>query len=237
MIKKNELPDEYFENQEFLVDGIDEEFNSAVELLEIIEKNGVGNFESSSTGILISNNLLLTAAHCVGYFSHAKFPHTSFKEIIEVEKVLTFSKEPDEHLDIAIVKLSKNIPDFISPVSILDEGYIAGPNIELIIAGFGIAGDIDGKSTLRTIKLPFEKHSKNWLIARHVNNQVTSIGDSGGPAYLKAADKLFLAGVTTGTDEKKEFSYFMNPILFKEWIIRSAFELNGTLPTFENPII
>ncbi|MDD4975904.1 MAG: trypsin-like serine protease [Bacteriovorax sp.] len=210
-------------------------FFSTVELLETLMLDGKSSLEPSSSGILISNNLLLTAAHCVGYFSHAKFPHTSFEEIIEIEEVLTFCKEEDEHFDIAIVKLSKKVPDTIKPVCILDEGYKIESKTELVVAGFGVSGDIDGKSTLRLINLPFEKYDKNWLIADQRNDQKTSIGDSGGPAYLKIKNKIFLAGVTTGTDQKFEFAAFMNLSLFKEWIIKSAIELNATLPTFENP--
>jgi hypothetical protein len=210
---------------------------STIELFETIESNGVTEIISSCTAVLISQNLLLSVAHNVGYFSHAKFIDSDSKEIlIELKDYKTLTQELDEHFDLCLIKLPTLAPLNYRPIQILDENYEISNGAILQAAGYGIDGDDqEGKSQLRTFELPFHDLWSNHLRGKHTNNQRCSVGDSGGPAYLSVNESLYLAGVTTGTDENKEFSYFIRPNLFKNWIVSIALEFEAMLPIFVNP--
>lgn len=213
-----------------------EKKSSTIELFETIESNGKDEIVPSCTAILISQNLLLSVAHNVGYFSHAKFVDQDLKDIfIELNDYKTLTPELDEHFDLCLVKLPIPAPLNYKPIKMLDGNYKISTGSILQAAGYGIDGDEDGKSQLRTFDLPFHDLWSNHLRGKHSHNQRSSVGDSGGPAYLCINESLYLAGVTTGTDENKEFSYFIRPSLFKDWIVTTALDLGAMLPIFVNP--
>lgn len=210
--------------------------SSTIELFETIETDGVAEIVPSCSAVLISQNLLLSVAHNVGYFSHAKFVDQDSKVIfIEINDYKTLTPELDEHFDLCLIKLPTLAPLNYQPIKILDENYEISKGFILLAAGYGIDGDEDGQSQLRTFDLPFHDLWSNHLRGKHSDNQRSSVGDSGGPAYLSINKSLYLAGVTTGTDENKEFSYFIRPNLFKDWITTTALELEAMLPIFVNP--
>ena len=214
---------------------LNDKMSSTIELFETIETDGVTEIISSCSAVLISQNLLLSVAHNIGYFSHAKFVDQDSKVIfMEINEYKALTPELDEHFDLCLIKLPTSAPLNYTPIKLLDENYEILEGSILQAAGFGIDGDENGRSQLRTFDLPFHDLWSNHLRGKHSDNQSSSVGDSGGPAYLCINELLYLAGVTTGTDQNKEFSYFIRPNLFKKWINAQTIELDAILPIFVN---
>ena len=210
--------------------------SSTIELFETIKADSVPEVIPSCSAVLISQNLLLSVAHNVGCFSHAKFIDQNSKVIfIEINDYKTLTAELDEHFDLCLIKLDSPAPLNYSPVKLLDENYEILKGSILQAAGYVIDGYKIGQSQFRTFDLPFHDLWSNHLRGKNSDNQCSSSGDSGGPAYLCINETLYLAGVTTGTDQNNEFTYFIRPNLFKESINAQAIDLDAMLPIFLNP--
>ena len=211
--------------------------SSTIELFETIQLGETVELIPSCTAVLISQNLMLTVAHNVGYFSHAKFIDLNSQEILmELAEYKTLTPELDEHFDLCIIKLPFNAPLHYRPISILDNNYKIAFGTLLQAAGYGIQEDQEEKSQLRTFDLPFHDLWSNHLRGKNSENLHSIVGDSGGPAFICINKELYLAGVTTGTDEKREYTYFIRPNFFKDWIIATALEMGVEFPKFINPI-
>lgn len=117
---------------------------------------------------LISDNLVLTAAHCVSKWTSDPLRLKS-KRIIDTFTSVSFGKyqkdktdsimassvvvypakneEEADQYDIALIKLSRKAPVGFKPITILDNGYEIKENTELIVAGHGDIKKLNSNSS------------------------------------------------------------------------------------------
>lgn len=236
----------------------------ALEDLEASSLVGVSDpsgYINLCTATLISEDLILTAAHCVSDWTEKKLfskskrvlaPRAySFKSyqkdvpdiIIQSEGVELVSaateKEEWSH-DIAIVKLAGKIPAGFSPVAILDSTYKIPENTDIILAGFGFTSEFSGsdfnKDANKITRTFFEYGAENRIVNVSQVNGKEGVyhGDSGGPAYLESNGELLLVGSTVG-GEGASLASFMNLGAFKTFILDAAKKLKATPPIFKIP--
>lgn len=212
---------------------------------------------ASCTGTLVSENLVITAAHCVSkwttktFFKRSKqvpvlskigFKLNSSKDMTELDmEAVEFypvkDKKDQFYHDIAIVKFKGVTPKEFKPVAIISPEYKIVENKDLILAGFGYTSEKQDDPITPIsyqISIPYKGSDGDILILNQLNGKEGAYyGDSGGPAYLESKDELLLVGTTIGGLDGKSEVYYSKVSAYKKFILESAKKLNGTLPVFK----
>ena len=182
-----------------IVDGDDDDGDRAVVAL-------LQNGKVYCTGVLITDNVVATAAHCVTpsppeqiYFGSD--PRTKKGTFIAVTTTRIHPQFDEDSLenDVAVVGLAATAP--VAPLTIVttefDSSFV-GREIRLI--GFGATGP-DATTDLR-------KRSGTTSITSYTNDDFrfrpapsqTCLGDSGGPALAKVGNHEAVIGLTSSGD-------------------------------------
>jgi V8-like Glu-specific endopeptidase len=204
------------------------------------------------SGVLVSPDLVLTAAHCLDgappvvevRFNIAKKPKFfAGNSYVGNPK---FSLKKDAHgawvveNDVGLVKLKSPAPTSAKPFPIFDKEVKAGEM--LVLAGYGDLGEDRENDTSRpfSVKIPVLSLNGQRLVMNQSAGKGAYFGDSGGPAFLETAHGLSVVGTTSGpvlpADAKKHsVKYpvlYMKTSEFKEFILTEAEHLGATPPTF-----
>lgn len=222
-----------------------------------VEQSTLPLHNCSST--LISEDLIVTAAHCLGSLNRGYFGIKSFRisemnsriqigsEFIEVMdirihpkyKKSSLSEAVRSHYDIALIRLKKKIKsDYYKPVAILDPSSKLQPQTDLLLAGFGDQsyGSVEKKpdaTDLQKIQEPFSSYEGNFILIEQINGTYGAFhGDSGGPAFLETDDGFILIGAAAQIHTENLVAYINLPA-FKDYILESGKEMGATAATFK----
>jgi secreted trypsin-like serine protease len=213
------------------------------------------------SGTIVSENLVLTAAHCASYWTKKSLfksskrvtvlssvgfklnSSTDFTELeMEAVELYPVQKEKEQfYHDIALVKFKGVLPKEFKPVAILAPEYKLVGNKDLILAGFGLTSSEENAIDIDTpisyqISIPYKGSDGDILILSQLNGKEGAYhGDSGGPAYLESKNELLLVGSTIGGLDGESEVYYSKVSAYKKFILDSAKKLNGTLPVFKKP--
>lgn len=173
--------------------------------------------ESSCTAVLIRQNILLTAAHCIKsapeYLTLAfgnrplegQYVARSARRILthpEYNKSQTLDRN-----DLALILLKDGAPSSHIPLDIPDASFPLKRGQTFTAAGFGrITGkgdpqgnDIQGSGTLRHVDLVIDEMSKNQkqFAVDQTTGRGVCHGDSGGPAMMSFKGKNYVVGIAS----------------------------------------
>lgn len=195
------------------------------------------------TGVLLANNIVVTAAHCVEpdptkliiYFGNAILPQTPS---LRPDGVAVSDQWPAGRTkpndtpdtgDIAILHLRGNIPAGYTPMPILPPNLEAliQPNDLLMTMGYGVSNGIakTGQGILRVVpaKIANPRFGVTEFLLDQTQGKGTCHGDSGGPVLANIKGQIYLWGVISRgnqdpKDECSQRSASVKASYFKSWI-------------------
>ncbi|UXR63934.1 trypsin-like serine protease [Bdellovibrio bacteriovorus] len=213
---------------------------------------------SVCSGVLISSNLVLTAAHCVVNFDQlpltvyfgvklpATFADPGFVAVSEATFHKQYTRVKDAWgryvtslNDVGLLKLTGALPDEAQPVGILDPDTKLPAQTSLLLAGYGIVneiGEVQAATGLNKVRVPVVKVEGSILVADHRAGLGACRGDSGGPAFLESSTGLVLAAITRGSHEAaldcRSFGEYTSVSYHKEMILDQAQLMQAEAPKF-----
>lgn len=226
----------------------DNQFNGVVALVMV--DPGTKEAIGICSGTLISETIILTAAHCVKGFPHTFLLGVSFAKnalsekslqtLIRVEATEYHDRyniaSSKEMYDLGLVKIPRgSVPAGIQPVTLASADIGLRDGAKITVAGYGVNSAIrnKGAGTLRTNKLKIDRanYSSFEFSVNQLMNGVCS-GDSGGPAFVtgKNGELIQVGVVSRGFDlvvvKCIIETYFTRVDKFQEWILQASAILN-----------
>ncbi len=186
------------------------------------------------SGVLISPNKVLTAAHCVAYEApdsiRVGFTITTeeknINSYIQGKEILIHPSYNSENSmnDLAIIEIVKVAPNDYKTTPIISNLIEVKKSDQLILSGYGINDPKTGDDgILKSIEMsPYQISLITKELIFKNNGYGSCKGDSGGPAFLRVEGKLFIAGITSHGEQGYKcgqgYSYYSDLRKFSKWI-------------------
>jgi trypsin len=215
----------------------------------------VGSRGTFCTGVAIARDLVLTAAHCTLAGADYKLMEFDAAHQPALKDVASIARHPQFDLktllahrataDVSLLKLAAPLGAAFAPAPLAAPARAVAVGDAFTVAGYGVAVRGDGRSsgTLRAAGL-VATGQPGTLQIRLVDAQAKGeraglgacTGDSGGPVFAAAGDRLAVAGVvswSTGPNLSGGCGGLtgVTPLVrYRDWIIDTARQLGSTLP-------
>lgn len=174
------------------------------------------------TGTLLTNNILVTAAHCMEGMSPSRIV-VGFGKDVDIKKAqfrrvvggvihtdylkLTPSQANDSRSqnwgDLGLIKFDGVLPAGFAPAMILNDMSLLKNGDDVTLAGYGIIDglkEIPTKALLKTsVQIKDAKFSLTEVEIAPSNGHAACHGDSGGPAFIKLNGRDVVFGATSRT--------------------------------------
>lgn len=203
---------------------------------------------ASCTGAVLTHNLLLTAAHCVG--PQSDYAVVIFEQggprVVPVVRMELHPRFDPAHFktrrptpDLALVQIAEPLPPHYDPVFL--ERSLMQPRAGeyFTLAGFGVTEEGNGKSAgrLHTVVLPAIGNTVDAsgvimvrLSGSNGKDAGACTGDSGGPVF-RGGDLAAIIGWSTGRDGRGCGAVTGATLVAPqfEWIVKAAQRLGAML--------
>lgn len=197
-----------------------ENFNSSL-VIEVTRPNGV----FTCTGVAVSSQTLMTAAHCLdGDIKSVRiFTGSSYDPKQPALSVSGYQLHPNYNQknsryrnDMAKITMKEKLPGFIKihKIQAVKNGDIIYGNIYRF--GFGERN----KKNLRTVVTPGLRRVNNLEDVLELNDEFSRSGDSGGPVFIQNGTDVKILAVHSTFSTGPQGNFSLNPLLGSQlsWI-------------------
>ncbi len=194
-----------------------ERFNSSL-LIEVTRPNGV----FTCTGVAISKEVIVTAAHCLdGIVKGVRiFTQASYDPKQTSLAIKDFTIHPNYNpknsrykSDLAKIVMKEPLPAFIKLYPIYEGKVVSG---QLYRFGFGGRD----KKNIRTVITPTFRRINFEEEVIELNDQFSKSGDSGGPIFMQNGNDVSILAVHSTYSHGPQGNFSLNPLLaaYLPWI-------------------
>lgn len=203
------------------------------------------------TGSLLPNNIVLTAAHCLGedpesmliFFDTQITASSKFLIVDKVEVSPYWASNQFNQKDtgdIALLHFKGPVPAGYKSAKLLTNfsKKLLKKGTPVTLAGFGISNgvDKDGAGVLRTTQVVIEDsaYSSSEITVNQTQGKGACHGDSGGPAYIEIKGTYYLWGITSRgvndtQDDCSQMAAYTSVQYYKPWITKTANKLGSSI--------
>jgi hypothetical protein len=208
--------------------------------------------ETLCSGSVISDSLVLTAAHCMASAASdlviifgTRFENSA-NPTRKVERFETAPPWPGpaeansfyDWGDLALLKISGGLPRGYRPIARLDDSSKLGDQTPITIAGYGDSDGFEGAGSgvLRVAEMEImdARYAISEIKFDQRSGKGACLGDSGGPAFLRTGETWVLAAVDSrnleieGQADRCRFaSIYTKVTSYKTWIDEASARLNA----------
>lgn len=237
-------------SHESIVGGKEVGFGDPDQQLVTMLKIRRGDHESVCTGTLISDRVILTAAHCVsGVDPEDVIPHFVTTEgcpvnqaretTIEVKKSIlhkNFDGSPQSLADVALLYLDEDAPKEQQRLPVLKKDEKPTSD-KILLIGFGITGETQKDSQVlrriyKSLKEDVTPRNRSLLVNQANGRGGFCRGDSGAPIIAELWGEPRVIGVNSANigmqanTECQTMSLAMDVLAFSDWIQKYKTELD-----------
>lgn len=226
---------------------------------DLIHRHVVGLYDSVEgqicSGTLISESVVLTAAHCVGIKPSAMFvffgteigPQTPLAPVDKIEVSPYWKSEfsrPGQMGDLALVHFVGKKPITYHPAELLPREWmhLLSKNSTVTVAGYGVSDGLakTGARILRQAEVLIANpaYGSSEILVDQSRGQGVCHGDSGGPAFITINGTAYVWGVTsrgigTRSNDCNHYAAMTSTLAHRTWILRMNLKLSSPLIQFE----
>ncbi len=199
------------------------------------------------TGTLLTRNIAITAAHCIGLFKEDMYVFygntlSALSGKFEVDKIEVSPywegnrENAKDTGDVALVHFIGQLPANYRPALIMNKPVVN--EARLTVAGYGMmdSQSEDGVGILRKTELTVSnsKFSDTEFLMDQSKGSGACHGDSGGPAFVYSNHRFYLIGITSRGENDPDNTcavsgVYTNAYVYKTWIIRMIHKLSYSL--------
>jgi secreted trypsin-like serine protease len=200
------------------------------------------------TASLLSDSILVTAAHCVDgsnkddlriiYGVDLESTNIAVSKVDDYVISPSWAAHQNDELntgDIALVHFSTGLAPGYAPATVLGDATALHDGQTITLAGYGLSDGVKqtGSGRLRYVDVSISKanYSASEVLLDQTKGKGACHGDSGGPAYVNVGGKQTLWGITSrGVNDPKNdcsvSSAYTNIVYYSKWIAKTSKILN-----------
>lgn len=202
--------------QLFIIGGQEVAGDSPIAKQTVLIKGKIQRATFTCSGSILSENVILTAGHCLGGGGYADLevffgPNGSAGSIKVINQIRRRDIPPDSEMDwddVAVLKLERNIPAGFTPVQFYPDSNWIEKGSAVILAGYGQTvveapdSGNGGSGRLRSVdQVILEPKFGQSEILINIKTKGACRGDSGGPAFIERDGQLFQIGAASRLTE------------------------------------
>ncbi len=202
------------------------------------------------TGTIISEDLVVTAGHCIPNVQNDRikffvvFGLNESSENLELRPIVRKtahdnypSKGSNQDInDIGLVQFSGGLPEGYHPMPILEDDSVLQPGTEVLMVGYGTNNPSTqgGSGILRYTYIPIAGSFGENEIVTDESKSGSCNGDSGGPGLIYLDGQYYLWGATSRGDAYcRRFGIYTKVTAYRDWITQKQFD--WSFPPAEQP--
>jgi secreted trypsin-like serine protease len=200
----------------FIIGGQDEIPGSPISQQTVYIKGKIQRASFTCTGTILSENMILTAGHCLGGGGYADLVvHFGVQGEKAAIKVINQIRKQDNPVpseydwdDVAVLKLESKIPAGFRPVKFLSDVSLMKNGAAVILAGYGQTvthppssgnGNSGRLRSVEQVVLQYPYGQTEILVS--LQGKGACRGDSGGPAFVNINGELQQIGIASRMTE------------------------------------